>query len=256
NLLKAMTDQFTGYLVKRAALWAENQLAETALGQSFGLVRAANQATESGAVLAAKSTELAAFTGVEGLKLQLSSFGSATRVAGQVAESTAINTAKASEGAVATATEGVKAAASTAGLGVQAATGSSSIMMSAWTGMANAYAAISAIPVVGPVMAPVVAAGVFAAIAALVKNLFSAEGGFDIPAGINPLTQLHEREMVLPKEHADTIRSLERRGGGDTFHLHVNAIDPKGFESWMSTNAHTLAPSLRKIARNAVPVLP
>lgn len=36
----------------------------------------------------------------------------------------------------------------------------------------------------------------------------SAAGGWDIPAGINPLTQLHENEMVLPAEHAQTIREM------------------------------------------------
>lgn len=41
----------------------------------------------------------------------------------------------------------------------------------------------------------------------------SAEGGYDIPAGTNPVTQLHEREMVLPREHADVIRGLSANGG-------------------------------------------
>ena len=38
--------------------------------------------------------------------------------------------------------------------------------------------------------------------------LASAAGGFDIPSGINPVTQLHEREMVLPAQYADVIRSM------------------------------------------------
>jgi len=55
--------------------------------------------------------------------------------------------------------------------------------------------------------------------------IFSAEGGFDIPAGLNPVTQLHEQEMVLPKEQANTIRSLGHAtdaasGGGDTHFNH------------------------------------
>lgn len=41
----------------------------------------------------------------------------------------------------------------------------------------------------------------------------SAEGGYDIPSGTNPITQLHEREMVLPREHADVIRGLATNGG-------------------------------------------
>lgn len=42
----------------------------------------------------------------------------------------------------------------------------------------------------------------------------SAEGGFDIPGGVNPVTQLHEKEMVLPKAQAEVIRGLARNGGG------------------------------------------
>lgn len=40
----------------------------------------------------------------------------------------------------------------------------------------------------------------------------SAEGGYDIPGGKNPITQLHEREMVLPKQQADVIRGLASNG--------------------------------------------
>lgn len=41
----------------------------------------------------------------------------------------------------------------------------------------------------------------------------SAEGGYDIPAGVNPVTQLHEKEMVLPKAQAEVIRNLATNGG-------------------------------------------
>lgn len=41
----------------------------------------------------------------------------------------------------------------------------------------------------------------------------SAEGGYDIPAGTNPVTQLHEKEMVLPRAQAEVIRGLAVNGG-------------------------------------------
>jgi hypothetical protein len=41
----------------------------------------------------------------------------------------------------------------------------------------------------------------------------SAEGGYDIPGGVNPVTQLHEKEMVLPKAQAEVIRGLAANGG-------------------------------------------
>ncbi len=42
-----------------------------------------------------------------------------------------------------------------------------------------------------------------------------AAGGYDVPKGMNPVTQLHEREMVLPAEYADVIRG-GGLGGGTT----------------------------------------
>jgi hypothetical protein len=55
----------------------------------------------------------------------------------------------------------------------------------------------------------------------------SAAQGFDIPPGLNPVTQLHEKEMVLPAEQADVIRRLassttNNYGGNKT--IVVNAM--------------------------------
>lgn len=54
----------------------------------------------------------------------------------------------------------------------------------------------------------------------------SAAGGFDIPAGINPVTQLHAREMVLPEKYADVIRDLaagQSGAGGMQVSVQVDA---------------------------------
>ncbi|MBQ0934653.1 hypothetical protein [Ideonella paludis] len=89
-----------------------------------------------------------------------------------------------------------------------AATAVKNIMTSAWEAMASAWKAIVGIPYVGPVLAPIAAGAAFAGVAALAGRVSSAEGGYDIPANVNPLTQLHEKEMVLPAKHADVIRQL------------------------------------------------
>jgi hypothetical protein len=107
---------------------------------------------------------------------------------------------------------GIEATAAANSVVLWAATAVKNILASAWEAMAGAYKAIVGIPYVGPFMAPVVAGGAFAAVAGFARSVASAEGGYDIPAGINPLTQLHEREMVLPAKHADTIRSLGESG--------------------------------------------
>lgn len=70
----------------------------------------------------------------------------------------------------------------------------------------GAAASQASIPYVGPYLALAAMAAVFAAVMALGSR--SARGGYDIPSGINPLTQLHEEEMVLPSEQANVIRRL------------------------------------------------
>ncbi|MBT9165866.1 MAG: hypothetical protein DDT25_00528 [Chloroflexi bacterium] len=49
-----------------------------------------------------------------------------------------------------------------------------------------------------------------------------AARGYDIPAGVNPVTQLHQKEMVLPAEQADVIRRMAEDGGSGrgSFHFH------------------------------------
>ncbi|HBZ06341.1 MAG TPA: hypothetical protein DEP03_08140 [Massilia sp.] len=69
-------------------------------------------------------------------------------------------------------------------------------------------------PVVGPIMAGVVRGMGYASAGIVIgTTIASAEGGYDIPAGENPVTQLHEKEMVLPKAQAEVIRGLAANGG-------------------------------------------
>ncbi|MEO8804638.1 MAG: hypothetical protein ABI433_01035 [Burkholderiaceae bacterium] len=70
-----------------------------------------------------------------------------------------------------------------------------------------AYNAIVGIPYVGPFLAPAAAAVAYAGVMAFGATA-SAEGGYDIPASVNPIVQTHAREMILPAKHADVIRNL------------------------------------------------
>jgi hypothetical protein len=151
-------------------------------------------------------------------------------------------------------------AAAAQGKAADAAVGSASVMGDAHKAAAGAYAAVAGIPIVGPVLAPVAAGAAFAGVMAF--DVFSASGGFDIPAGMNPLTQLHENEMVLPATHAETIRSLAgaAAGGGDT-HNHTHNWDIDGAQSPRDTaeavmkkfgqavrsGRHLTDPNMRKI---------
>jgi hypothetical protein len=89
----------------------------------------------------------------------------------------------------------------------------------------EAASSVAGIPGVGPWMAMAAMAMVFGGVMGLL-NRKSAARGYDIPAGLNPLTQLHEEEMVLPQKYANVIRGLahgggaEAAGGGD-IHIHA-----------------------------------
>lgn len=130
------------------------------------------------------------------------------------------------------------------------------VAASAWEAMAGAYAAIVGIPYVGPVLAPVAAGVAFAGVMAIASNIASASGGYDIPAGVNPMTQLHQREMVLPAHIADPLRDNlangKGLGGGGDVHLHINAIDGASVKRVLMDNPEGLKAALQKHKRNGV----
>lgn len=77
----------------------------------------------------------------------------------------------------------------------------------------GAAASQASIPFVGPALALAAMATVMAAVGGLGSKVPSAAKGWSIPSGVNPLAQLHEEEMVLPAEIANTIRGLAGSGG-------------------------------------------
>lgn len=118
----------------------------------------------------------------------------------------------------------------------------------------GAAASQAGIPIIGPALAAVAFA---ATIAMVMGGLHSASGGYDIPAGINPITQLHQSEMVLPAKYADVIRGMAgsstssggTQSGGD-IHLHVNAVDAHSVRRLFQDNGSALADSLKHQMRN------
>ena len=126
------------------------------------------------------------------------------------------------------------------------------IMASAWQAMAGAFAAMTAIPIIGPALGVAAAVSAGAFVFGLVKNVASAEGGYDIPAGTNPLTQLHEQEMVLPKQYANVIRQAAngegQLGGGGVYHYndHSGRLTPADIRR----NARVFAEEMQKLRRN------
>lgn len=109
---------------------------------------------------------------------------------------------------------------------------------------AAAFASTAAIPIVGPELAPGVAAASASSALSFASFIPFAARGYDIPAGINPLTQLHQKEMVLPAEHAETIRDMAGKGGSSV-NFHVSAIDARSVKQFFEDNGDMLVRTLR-----------
>lgn len=127
------------------------------------------------------------------------------------------------------------------------------IMADANEAAAAAYKAVVGIPVVGPALAPVAAGVAFGAVAAYRTAIPSAEGGWDIPAGATGLMRYHEREMMLPAEHADTIRSLKDGGVSRSLpnvSVNINAVDARGVKSLFMENKRELADAISAAVRD------
>lgn len=148
-------------------------------------------------------------------------------------------------------------------LAIKAGEAIKSIMMYAWEAMAGAFKAMVSIPYIGPVLAVAAGASALALVGGLAGKIKSARGGYDIPAGVNPVTQLHEEEMVLPKQHANTIRALGKNltsdgaiggGGGSsaqTFNnFTIQAWDSKDVRRFMEKHGRELAGGLKGYNRN------
>lgn len=121
-----------------------------------------------------------------------------------------------------------------------------SIMESAAVAGAAGTASFAAAPWPIDMGAPAFGASMAAAAGAYAG--FSAEGGFDIPAGINPLVQTHQKEMILPAEHADTIRNLKGGSGGMT--VNISAVDAGSIKRLFMQHGSAIADSLQSQRRN------
>ena len=122
---------------------------------------------------------------------------------------------------------------------------------------AAAYASTAAIPIIGPMLAPAAAALAYGSTLAFSGAVAaSAAGGYDVPAGVNPVTQIHSEEMVLPANLANAVRDMASRGGaagGDTHNWYISTLDGQTTKRFFIDNGAHIAASLSMQARNANP---
>lgn len=124
------------------------------------------------------------------------------------------------------------------------------------TAGAGAYAATAVIPVIGPAIAPAAAAAAYAGAMTYQLLVPAAKMGFDIPKGVNPLTQLHEEEMVLPAPLANAVRDMAGGGGsGSSVTINLSAIDTRSGAEFLKQNASAIAQAVKAQMRNANPAL-
>lgn len=128
-----------------------------------------------------------------------------------------------------------------------------SIMNYAAEAFAGVWSALSGIPFVGPAMAAAAAPAAFGTVAAMAGNVMFAEKGFDIPAGMNPLIQGHQREMVLPASIADPMRDMIANGGslgGGGLSVHIHATDAQSVKRLILNNKSAVADALKAAVRD------
>ncbi len=86
-------------------------------------------------------------------------------------------------------------------------------VISTYSAAQKSYEAMASIPYVGPALGIAAAATAVLAGVARVQQIestnasASAAGGYDIPAGVNPIVQTHQQEMILPADIAIPLRA-------------------------------------------------
>lgn len=162
---------------------------------------------------------------------------------------------------------GAQAAASGAVVGIKAGETTAVVGANATEAATGAAASQAAIPVIGPMLAMAAAAAMMSFVmgqgnkggtTTTSTRIPSASAGFDIPKGLNPLTQLHQEEMVLPAHIANPLRESLAQGdmgsgagqGGGDINIHINATDAQSVARLFRDNGQHLVSALQQQRRN------
>lgn len=142
-------------------------------------------------------------------------------------------------------------------VGIKTTTGATIKAKAAEAG-AGGTASMAAAPFPLNLTAPAFGA-TMAAIAASYEKVVvaSAVRGYDIPRGLNPVTQLHEEEMVLPQKYANVIRGMvggqEERGGDIHNHnVNITAMDGADVQRVLTRYYYHVGGAVRRAARAGV----
>lgn len=150
----------------------------------------------------------------------------------------------------------------------QGVTGVAQVQSNAAVAASAAFAATMAIPVIGPELAEGAALSAYGTAMAWAP-LASAAGGWDIPAGLNPIVQAHEQEMILPASLANPLKKMLQAANGNfagpapanqpgaapqaapsPMHLHVHAMDAQSVQRLFDNSGEQLARTLEALVRD------
>lgn len=256
----------TSGIQRMVTAWLGGETSQTAATTTGTTARTALTAQQIEAAVASKEVETSAVTTSED-----------TQTTAAVAGDEAVTASDATATTTAIASQQTQSAAAIFGYAAEAAVA--------------AMASVAAIPIVGWALAPETGAAIYAEGLAY---LASASGGYDIGAGVNPITQLHEKEMVLPatiaagfrkiigangnlptslpgstqqvgqisasaRPSAQTVAAAQQGAGGSAPVqpvFEIKAIDSKDVAQWLMKNGKAVAKSLQNQGRNFVGVSP
>lgn len=115
---------------------------------------------------------------------------------------------------------------------------------------ANATATAAQTPFIGWSIAIPAGLAVLAAVMALKGSIGGAAGGYRVPTGMNPVTQLHSGEHVIPNELAQKYEAGAPGGGGKGLTINVSgAMDSRSIEQHFRAHAPRYAAMMRGQAR-------
>lgn len=155
----------------------------------------------------------------------------------------------------ATTETGIETAAAGAKMAASSSASTVAVANNAVVAGSGAAASQASIPYVGPALAAVAMAAMLATVMGMSSSIKSARGGYDIPAGINPMTQLHEEEMVLPARYANVIRGLasagdpQPAGQGFVYAPQITAMDGKSVRRVLNEHSQVLVDIMKSQQR-------
>lgn len=114
----------------------------------------------------------------------------------------------------------------------------------------EAAASVASIPYVGPAMAAAAYAETYALVMSGLTGF--AVGSWNVPGDM--VTKIHQGEMIVPAEFADSVRNGGGLGGGGgDVHFHVQAVDASSVKKLFQNNAAALSEVMRRQSRNFTP---